>query len=245
MQNLLLLVQDKNDIAALPVAKKEIKRIGYSGMWVVYSPAVLVDDEKAAKEHDVAIADITDAIKQCASRMDFDGAKNYKVKLDAAILEKTEKVKTAYTRLTEEHKKLAFADVFGAFFKDPACASVKVDEATQHYEKDNFIEFLNSLKGNWFKPFVTGSFSFDWPTSFLPNGSAVAESPSVAVSKTPSPSNQPVRILANQTPEFKVIVRMGLDGMGQEAIRIGINPSGMGLLKLAHAIYNKKHKVAA
>lgn len=242
MQNLLLLVQDKNDIAALPIAKKEIKRIGYSGMWVVYSPAVLVDDEKASKEHDVAIADITDAIKQCAARMDFDGAKNYKVKLDAAILEKTEKVKTAYTRLTEEHKKKAFEEVFGAFFKDPACASVKVDEATQHYEKDNFVEFLNSLKGNWFKPFVTGSFSFDWPTSFLPNGS----SPSVAPAVAPKPAvSAPKQVLANQTPEFKALCAMGIDGMGQEAIRLGLNPSGMGLLKLAHVLYNKKHKVAA
>jgi len=38
---------------------------------------------------------------------------------------------------------------------------------------------------------------------------------------------------------------MGVEGMGQEAIRLGINPNGMHRLTIAHALYRKKHAAVA
>ena len=165
MKNIILLVQTQPDIAALATASREIKKLNTEGVWLVFSPAVLVDTAAAAKEHDVAIRDINDAMKQCADRLDFEGAKNYKLKLDAAILDKAESVKNAYKKMTAAEQESAFQRVFGDFVKNPPAANMKVTQHSDHYEPESWIEFLNSLKGAWFAPFTPGTFSILWPTS--------------------------------------------------------------------------------
>ena len=165
MRNILLLIQNQSDIAALATASREIKKLNTEGVWLVFSPAVLVDTAAAAKEHDVAIRDINDAMKQCADRLDFEGAKNYKLKLDAAILDKAESVKNAYKKMTAAEQESAFQRVFGDFVKNPPAANMKVTQHSDHYEPESWIEFLNSLKGAWFQPFTPGTFSILWPTS--------------------------------------------------------------------------------
>lgn len=165
MKNIILLVQTQPDIAALATASREIKKLNTEGVWLVFSPAVLVDTAAAAKEHDVAIRDINDAMTACAGRLDFEGAKNYKLKLDAAILDKAESVKNAYKKMTAAEQESAFQRVFGDFVKNPPAANMKVTQHSDHYEPESWIEFLNSLKGAWFQPFTPGTFSILWPTS--------------------------------------------------------------------------------
>ena len=165
MRNILLLIQNQSDIAALATASREIKKLNTEGVWLVFSPAVLVDTAAAAKEHDVAIRDINEAMKACADRLDFEGAKNYKLKLDAAILDKAESVKNAYKKMTAAEQESAFQRVFGDFVKNPPAANMKVTQHSDHYEPESWIEFLNSLKGAWFAPFTPGTFSILWPTS--------------------------------------------------------------------------------
>ena len=165
MKNIILLAQTQQDIAALATASREIKKLNTEGVWLVFSPAVLVDTAAAAKEHDVAIRDINEAMKACADRLDFEGAKNYKLKLDAAILDKAESVKNAYKKMTAAEQESAFQRVFGDFVKNPPAANMKVTQHSDHYEPESWIEFLNSLKGAWFAPFTPGTFSILWPTS--------------------------------------------------------------------------------
>ena len=197
MRNILLLIQNQSDIAALATASREIKKLNTEGVWLVFSPAVLVDTAAAAKEHDVAIRDINDAMKQCADRLDFEGAKNYKLKLDAAILDKAESVKNAYKKMTAAEQESAFQRVFGDFVKNPPAANMKVTQHSDHYEPESWIEFLNSLKGAWFQPFTPGTFSILWPTS-LPEtkqakATAAAPVPVVKESFTaPAPAPAPV-----------------------------------------------------
>ena len=104
-------------------------------------------------------------MKACADRLDFEGAKNYKLKLDAAILDKAESVKNAYKKMTAAEQESAFQRVFGDFVKNPPAANMKVTQHSDHYEPESWIEFLNSLKGAWFAPFTPGTFSILWPTS--------------------------------------------------------------------------------
>ena len=185
MRNILLLVQTQADIAALATASREIKKLNTEGCWLVFSPAVLVDTAAAAKEHDVAIRDINDAMKQCADRLDFEGAKNYKLKLDAAILDKAESVKNAYKKMTAAEQESAFQRVFGDFVKNPPAANMKVTQHSDQYEPESWIEFLNSLKGAWFAPFTPGTFSILWPTS-LPetkSGTIVPKTEKAVVAK--------------------------------------------------------------
>jgi len=165
MRNIILLVQTQPDIAALATASREIKKLNTEGVWLVFSPAVLVDTAAAAKEHDVAIRDINDAMTACAGRLDFAGAGQYKLKLDAAILDKAESVKNAYKKMTAAEQESAFQRVFGDFVKNPPAANMKVTQHSDHYEPESWIEFLNSLKGAWFAPFTPGTFSILWPTS--------------------------------------------------------------------------------
>ena len=176
MKNILLLIQNQSDIAALATASREIKKLNTEGVWLVFSPAVLVDTAAAAKEHDVAIRDINEAMKACADRLDFEGAKNYKLKLDAAILDKAESVKNAYKKMTAAEQESAFQRVFGDFVKNPPAANMKVTQHSDHYEPESWIEFLNSLKGAWFAPFTPGTFSILWPTS-LPETKSAAVAP--------------------------------------------------------------------
>ena len=185
MKNIILLVQTQPDIAALATASREIKKLNTEGVWLVFSPAVLVDTAAAAKEHDVAIRDINDAMTACAGRLDFEGAKNYKLKLDAAILDKAESVKNAYKKMTAAEQESAFQRVFGDFVKNPPAANMKVTQHSDHYEPESWIEFLNSLKGAWFAPFTPGTFSILWPTS-LPETKSGTIVPKVEKSVAPT-----------------------------------------------------------
>lgn len=181
MKNIILLVQTQPDITALATASREIKKLNTEGVWLVFSPAVLVDTAAAAKEHDVAIRDINEAMKACADRLDFEGAKNYKLKLDAAILDKAESVKNAYKKMTAAEQESAFQRVFGDFVKNPPAANMKVTQHSDHYEPESWIEFLNSLKGAWFAPFTPGTFSILWPTSLPETKQVKAAAPTPTV----------------------------------------------------------------
>ena len=203
MKNIILLVQTQPDIAALATASREIKKLNTEGVWLVFSPAVLVDTAAAAKEHDVAIRDINEAMKACADRLDFEGAKNYKLKLDAAILDKAESVKNAYKKMTAAEQESAFQRVFGDFVKNPPAANMKVTQHSDHYEPESWIEFLNSLKGAWFAPFTPGTFSILWPTS-LPetkSGTVVPKAEKAVAPTKLDPAPKPV-VAAAPAPVF-------------------------------------------
>jgi len=266
MRNIILLLQNQADVTALPVASSEIKKLGTEGVWLLFSPTVLIDTATASREHDIAIRDIEGAMKDCAGRLDFEGAKNYKLKLDAAILDKAESVKSAYKRLSKEDQDAAYSRIFNGFIDSKPCQNIKVTQLSDHYEPANWIELLNSIKGAWFAPFTPGSFSVAWASSFVgmskaaqpapaPPPVATAPVPAPVAAPIPAPAPTPKAIvspkkkdgtgLVTSTAEFKAILAMGAEGMGQEAIRLGINPSGMHRLTMAHALYRKKHGAVA
>ena len=203
MKNIILLIQNQPDIAALATASREIKKLNTEGCWLVFSPAVLVDTAAAAKEHDVAIRDINDAMTACAGRLDFAGAAQYKLKLDAAILDKAESVKNAYKKMTAVEQESAFQRVFGDFMKNPPAANINVTQHSDHYEPESWIELLNSLKGAWFAPFTPGTFSVLWPTS-LPetkSGTVVPKAEKAVVPTKLDPAPAPV-VAAAPAPVF-------------------------------------------
>lgn len=243
MKQILLLVQNQTDVDSLPVATAQIKKLGTEGVWLLFSPTVLTDTETASREHDVTIRDIEEAMKAAAGRLDFAGAAQYKLKLDSAILDKADNVKTAYKRLSTQEQEAAFNRVFKTFTDNPPAKNINVTQLSDHYEPSNWIEMLNSIKGAWFSPFVPGTFSVAWASSFsdAPVANVAPAAPPVdAEAQEASKSN-----FVTSRPEFKAILAMGLDGMGHEAISLGMNPSGMNRLKLAHAIYKKKHGATA
>ena len=233
-------------------------------------------------------------MKACADRLDFAGAAQYKLKLDAAILDKAESVKNAYKKMTAAEQESAFQRVFGEFIKNPPAPKMNVTQHSDHYEPESWIEFLNSLKGAWFAPFTPGSFSVLWPTS-LPETKQVkavtptkldpAHAPAIAAAPAPAPVLNPSDYTAPAPPtyttpapapaplpplpplvpkapsmppadtaigirpsglpqstlEFKQIIQMGLDGVADLAFKLGINPNGKGIRKLAHMVYDAKY----
>lgn len=245
MRQLLLLVQSQSDVEALPTAAAAIKP-SYEGVWLLFSPAVLVDSKTASAEHDANIAALQAAIDRCKATEDFDGAKGYKVQRDDAVLQKTVKVKEAWKTLTQAQQDTATERVFGSFVAALGIPNLRVESMQDHYEPSQFIAALNARKPAWFAPYVPGTFTIAWATSFVEESKekrAVAPIPEV-VKTVPEPVEPKERaLLPTQHPRFKELVNMGLD-LGQHAMTLGLNPNTFkNILAMRHAVFKKEKEM--
>ena len=134
LRQLLLLVQDQRDVAALPGAAAAYQSQGYNGLWVLFSPAVLVDTASAAAEKDRDIAALNAQIDACAKVRDFAGAQQYQTQLDGKLLDRAAAVKDAWKTLTPEQQKTATERVFGDFFAALPKERVRPEMMREHYE---------------------------------------------------------------------------------------------------------------
>jgi len=262
MKLYLLLVQNQEHLNSLPGAFEELKRRGTDGVWLVFSPAVLVNPETAAKEFDVIIRDITEAMESCAKRLDFDSAKSYKTKLDAQILEKTTKIGQAYRTLTREQSNAAFDALFGMYQVDPPIPKMQITQHTDHYEPGDAIAMLNSLKGAWFDPFTPGSYEIGWPTALdagykEPSRIVVppAAAPVVAKANPLPPSASVPPPLAREVekqrgnpmmsdPRYRQLVGMSVAQLGEIVQGYNLNLGG-NVQKIAAGIWKHERQMAS
>lgn len=252
LSQLLLLVQSQSDVDALPAAAEAIRAQGYDGLWVLFSPAVLVDTAAASAQHDRDVAALNAQIDQCAKVRDFAGAQSYQVQLDAAILEKSVKTKESWKTMTAAQQEEAKVRVFDAFFAAKPAPNIRPEMMHEHYSNSEFIAALNAHKKAWFTPYTPGSFVLAWPTSFvekaglpaalrarLPDADSIKQALTQAAQETVvKPERKP---LPTQHKRFKELVAMGIDGLGQHAIALGINPNQhKRIIGLRHAVFKKE-----
>lgn len=241
MNQLLLLVQTEEHAKALPSASNWMKQHGITGCWVVFSPAVLCTSAEAGAAHDKRIEDITMAMKAAMGREDFDAAKSYKEQRDAAVLDRTAAVRDAWRKLDDAAQKQAVARVFGPFMESKPCANIRIDKHPDHFEPQDWIACLNSLKAGWFAPFTPGSFSVAWPTSLkevqVPVSGGVRIVPLKETTKTAEtvvpPTSEPVREKKKgggnpmmSDPRYRELMKMPLDQLGEIGIKLGFTPAG-------------------
>lgn len=244
-RQLLLLVQSQADVDALPAAADAYNAQGFNALWLLFSPVVLVDTKAVSAEYDGNIAALRAQIEACKSADDFDGAKGYKAQLDDAVMQKTIKVKEAWRTLTEEQQAAAQERVFGPFFAKLPKERIRVEAFREHFEPSFFIDALASVKKAWFVPFTPGSFTMTW-ASDLGSSEAV---PMVQgrIPLPPKPAVQepekPRALLPTQHPRFKELVMMGVEGLGQHALTLGINPNGKQILALRHEVFRKEKEL--
>jgi hypothetical protein len=170
---LLLLIQTHAHANALMDCIPHIQA-HYDWIWVVYSPAVLADPAAVEKEFDQQIADLSKAARDCYTREDGAGGDAYKAKRDAAVLEKSAKVKDAWKALPTDQQVAAVNRLFKPFFDtikaDPSMKA-GIYQCQDHFETAAHVEMQNSLKAApAAKNFVAGEYVVAWPTSLPKNG---------------------------------------------------------------------------
>jgi len=256
MQNsrqLLLLVQSQADVDALPAAADAYNAQGYNALWLLFSPVVLVDTKAVAADYDANIAALRAQIEACKTADDFDGAKGYKAQLDDLVMQKTAKVKEAWRTLTPEQQTASQERVFGAFFAKLPKERIRVEGLREHFEPVSFIDALASVRKAWFVPFTPGSFTLTWASELTASIGAPEKkeitnqdlSKALDIVKTalkPEPPKQRA-LLPVQHPRFKELVLMGVDGLGQHALTLGINPNGKQILALRHEVFKKEKEL--
>jgi hypothetical protein len=236
---LLLLVQTHAHAAALMDCIPHI-RANYEWVWVVYSPAVLADPAVVEKEFDQQIGDLSKAARDCYAREDGAGGDAYKAKRDAAILEKSAKVKDAWKALAKDAQDAAVNRLFKPFYDARPCANVAITQGPDHFETVAHVEFQNSLKAGMKPGFVAGEYVVAWPTSLPKSGGNAqkteeipAKTPVPVAAPTPSvptPSVTPPTVkIDKRTKEYKNRLKelqmMSLDDLGPIAFELGIKPS--------------------
>lgn len=235
-KNLLLLVQSESHAAALPAFAQSIHG-KYDGIWLLFSPACLVDEASASKEHDRNITALNKAIENCKTSEDFDGAKAYKEKRDAALLEKATRVKESWKTLSEADRKAAEDRLLDGFAAAKPAPNMRLEMLKEHYEPAQFIDALNSVRKAWFVPFVPGTFDLKWPHT---NGSVPAASDKAAPKlSVPAPAAEKKPDMRKH-PRIKILSAMNLIQLGDHATSIGINPNNKNIQALRYAVLRKE-----
>lgn len=169
MSKLLLLVQSQDDVTHLDAAARAILNSAITGVWVVFSPAITVNASEAAAKLDTEIAQLRAAESAAAQRTDYEAAKDYKANREAKELDRAKALRDAWKTAPEEDRKMKVKDIFGPFMshlqKHRAGINIRVTGHSDHYDREQWVQMLNSLTGVWFKPFTPGSFVVAWPES--------------------------------------------------------------------------------
>jgi len=248
MPNVILLVQTPDDAAALTEAAKGLKQLAPEAIWLVHSPAVLVDLGASNAQVDGQIAAIQQAIKDCIGREDYTGAESYKQQRHALTLQKATAATEGYKTMTPEQINVATERVFKAFWEAQPAPKMALTMHSQHHEKGDWIEMLNSMKGRWAPEMVHGNFIVAWPGQFVerkPANAAAVEALKVGLptmntevitkAAPPAEPKKPKKGYMGH-PRFKQLCSTGIDALGQMALGYRIDPNGKNRLSLAHAI---------
>lgn len=252
--NLILLVQTAEDAAALKDCTTGLAALAPQAIWLIHSPAVLVDLQAQHGQIDQQIAAINKAIADCANREDFEGAKQYKAQRDTLTLQKATAATEGYKTMTPEQQEAATARVFGDFWAAKPAPKMQLSMHPQHHETREWIEMLNSLKGRWPAEMPHGGFVVAWPGQFarkdLKIGGVdvgVQNPPVITTSYPPSiiPPVAPVAPIEKKPkkgylghPRFKQLCSLGLEALGQIVLTYRMDPNAMGgnRMKMAHAV---------
>lgn len=257
--NVILLVQTPEDAATLKDCAAGLARLTPDALWLVHSPAVLVDLGAANAQVDSQIQAINQAIRDCIGREDYTGAESYKQQRHALTLQKATAATEGYKTMTPEQQEAATTRVFGEFWAARPAPKMSLTMHTQHFEKGEWIEMVNSMKGRWPAEMVHGQFIVAWPGQFARRKLDIQNVP-VSPERSAELGNQAMQNVVTEvaastikprapkkgylgSPRFKQLCSTGIDALGQIALSYKINPDGLGRLKLAHAI--GKHEEAA
>lgn len=211
----------------------------YGWVWIIFSPVVLVDYEQYSREYDATIRDIAEMMDAAYARRDGAGGDAFKLRHDAAVLEKTAKIKGAWKTLPTDAQKTATNRVFGAFFDAKPAPNMAITQHSDHFEASAWVEMLNGMKGGMKPGYDAGEFVVAWPTA-LPGAPEGKTSESPAAQLLNPVVNAPKSVTApkpGMDPRLKALMSMGLDALGPIAMKVGVNPNGLNRLKLAHAIH--------
>lgn len=248
---LLLLIQSHAQANALMGCIPHLQG-NYDWLWIVYSPAILADPVLVEREFDQQIAEMTRYMKEAYGREDGAGGDAYKVKRDAAILDKAAKVKDAWKTLTAEQQEAAVARIFGQFFAAKPVPNMSISQHSDHFETGAHVELQNTLKAGMKPGFVPGEYVMAWPTSLPREGRVAAPLvPPVTVIEKKIESIPPKDKPGKKPfdPRLKELMMMNLDMLGPIGFELGFpaNDPIMGnRLKLAHAIHKaEKAKATA
>jgi hypothetical protein len=166
---LLLLVQSPDDVAHLNSAARSIVASSITGVWVVFSPAVLINATDAAAKLDSEIDQLRAAERQAADRSDYAAASGYKTQREGKELDRAKVLRDAWKTISDEDRKTRTEMIFEPFKKTllegKKGINLRVTAHSDHYEREQWVAMLNSLSGVWFKPFAPGSFVIGWPES--------------------------------------------------------------------------------
>lgn len=164
---LLLLVQSPGDVAHLNSAARSIVASSITGVWVVFSPAVLINATDAAAKLDSEIEQLRAAERQAADRSDYAAASGYKTQREGKELDRAKVLRDAWKTISDEDRKTRTEMIFEPFKKTlldgKKGINLRVTAHSDHYEREQWVAMLNSLSGVWFKPFTPGSFVIGWP----------------------------------------------------------------------------------
>lgn len=194
MSKLILLVHNEQDLAHLESAAQQIVDHGFTGVWVIHSPAIAADQETAAALFDKDIADLDAQVKLCGQREDFAGADAAKLARDAKKMDRAKALQDAWRSVPEADRPLIYAKkteaLRAAFSKNGI--SAKVNCATDHHDPADALRMLIGLEKVWFSPFTPGSYMIGWPGAF----------PTIRSTKIPilNPSNLGITSLDKATP---------------------------------------------
>lgn len=167
MSNLVLLIQNEADVQNLHSASQEIINHQYRNVWVICSPAIAVDIQEASAKYDKEIADLFTAEKAAAERGDYNAAAEHKLSRQGKELERGTALESAWKQIPAETRNIAIGNKILPLTSILANHSSKiycnVNAAQDHYEKKDWVQFLNSMSGVWPKPFEPGRFFLGWP----------------------------------------------------------------------------------
>jgi hypothetical protein len=254
MKNLILLVQTPADADALNASIPGIRSSNPSAIWLIHSPAVLVDQTAANAETDRQIVAINQAIKDCIGREDYTGAESYKQQRHALTLQKATAATDGYKTMTPEQQEAATTRVFGAFWQAQPAPKMQLSMHPQHHETGEWIEMLNSLKGRWPAEMAHGNFTMAWPGQFVQRGKSGSEVASLMPERSAELGKQAMQSVITDVatpkperkgypahPRFKQLCALGIDALGQIALHYKLDPNGANRLKLAHMIGKHEH----
>lgn len=185
MKQTLVLVQNQSDAANLTNAGKWLISHGVTSAWVLLSPQVLVTAESASAKIDAEIAELR-VLEDAASKARKHGeAEGFSKQIDMKLMDKAQEVAVAYRNLTPEESQKRLKEMLSGIFEiaQGAGMNFKAQCAKEHYETDNFVNFLNASLAGRPPGFEPGNFGIEWAASLT--DTEKTESPALTGPMTP------------------------------------------------------------
>ncbi len=222
---LLLLVQSEADVSHLDAAARAILNSAITGVWVVFSPAITVKADEAAAKLDAEIAGLKKAEQDAAGRGDYTAAAGYKTQREGRELDRMKEISDAHKKLSAEDRAARTKVIFAPFIErlKPAGLNVKITGHSDHHDKAQWVQMLNSLSGVWFKEFTPGSFLVGWPESVETSLKLQQATP-----EPPAPEALPAARLPKAAPQTRHDSLQGMRtfALMAEAKKVGVDPKG-------------------